>query len=58
MSQAFEEGCDIAPMVVTEQPQPWQVAYAKGPKPSIPENLRSGSEGGKNREKQDKPSLD
>lgn len=42
------------PMAEMEQPQLRQVAYAKGAKPSILENLRSGSGGGKNRENPDK----
>lgn len=47
---------DSAPEPVTEpeQTQLRQVAYAKDAKPSILENLRSGTNGGKNRETQDK----
>lgn len=42
------------PVTETEQPHLRQVAYAKGAKPSILESLRSGTNGGKNRENQDK----
>ncbi len=41
------------PVAETEQQQLRQVAYAKGAKPSILESLRSGTNGGKNRENQD-----